>query len=122
MIEQLDAMYEDFVAQKEDDRYKWCARLKKFLNKNPDYKAEYNHKLFVAIIVFHIEQLQMERDLLQKFMTAYEDRKLDGIDYQPTRYLKNSNGVSETIANRIRELDGYIVEYEIDLKKRRNTN
>ena len=112
-------MFDDFVAQKDEDRYKWAARLKRFLSKQPEYKAEYNHKLFVAIIEFHIEQLQRERDLLKKILTQYEDRKLDGISFQPERYLKKSYDVTETIANRIRELDGYIVEYEIDLKKRR---
>lgn len=115
-------MFDDFVAQKEDEKYKWAARLKRFLIKHPDYKSEYSHKLFIAIIEFHLEQLQHERDLLSNFLIKYEDRKLDGVDYQPQRYLKKSYELTETIALRIKEIDGYIVEYEIDLKKRRNAN
>ena len=122
MIETLDAMHSDFLAQKDEDKYKWIARLRKFFLKKPEYKAEYHHILFISVIEFHIEQLHQERDLLQQFLTRYEDRLLDGYDYQPQRYFEKSTEVSETIAIRIREIDSYIEEYTADLNKRKHNH
>lgn len=121
MIEKLDVMFDDFVSQKDEEKYKWIGRLRRFFVKQPEYKSEYHHPLFSTIIEFHLSQLQYERDLLQKTLTAYEDRMLDGYEYQPQRYLEKSQEVSETIASRIKELDDYISEYSDDLKKRRNS-
>lgn len=119
MIEKLDVMLEDFVSQKDEDKYRWIARFRKYLSKNEELRAEYHHPLFIVMIEYHISEMKAERQILQSTMTTLLDRELDGIDNQPFRYFEGGKYVQGKIAERIEELDYFIEEYQAELKRRK---
>lgn len=119
MIETLDKIHSEFVKLPTEKRYEYVARLKRFFTKKPEYKGLYEHKLFIDIITFHIEQLQREQKDIQDLINKLMDRDLDGGNQAPTRYTQGRDELIKELSHRVNELQNYIEEYTADMRNRK---
>lgn len=118
-MEELDKIHEAYQNETVENRYRFISKLKKFLATRSDLKSLEHHKLFTSIISHHLDTLNSEKDLLEKFLMARNDLLCDGLNYMPNDALEGYNFLNKNIADRVEELQHEITEYATDLKRRK---